>query len=111
MIAAAFICLSATVVDGDTIRCANIEDANGRVRLARIDAPEMRDSGGQAAKTALERLIAKREVRCEHIDADPREPGFQARDRYGRVVARCYVGAVDLGETLIAGGYARRWGE
>ena len=110
MIGTAFLCLAATAVDGDTLRCANIEDANGRVRLARIDAPEMREPGGSAAKEALAALIAGREVRCEHVDATPRAPGFQDRDRFGRVVARYSVGGEDLGERMIALGHARWWG-
>jgi len=110
MIEAAFLCVAAVAVDGDTLRCSNIADANGRVRLARIDAPEMREPDGSAAKEALAALISGREVRCEHVDATPRTPGFQDRDRFGRVVARCYVDGKDLGEAMISRGHARRWG-
>ena len=104
-----FACAMAVAVDGDTLRCTNIEDANGRVRLARIDAPEMREQGGEEAKRELEQLIAGRAVTCKHVDADPRREGFQDRDPFGRVVARCFVGDVDLQAALLEGGHAEVW--
>ncbi|WJY24627.1 thermonuclease family protein [Alteriqipengyuania flavescens] len=104
-----FFCLSAVVVDGDTLRCANVADANGRVRLARIDAPERGETGFAEAGDALAAMIAGRQVRCELVDADPRINGFQERDRFGRPVARCATDQGDLGERLLARGHARRW--
>jgi len=70
-----FICAIASVVDGDTIRCANVEEQNGRVRLARINGPELRRPGGEEAKAALQAMITG-PVTCEHVDADPRKEGF-----------------------------------
>ena len=104
-----FLCMTATVVDGDTLRCANVEDANGRVRLARIDTPERGDEGFNEARAALAGMIASREVSSELADADPRRSGFQARDPFGRPVAFCRTNAGDLGERLVASGLARRW--
>ena len=104
-----FICLAAVAVDGDTLRCSNIDGANGRVRLAAIDAPEMRDPGGAEAQEALAAMIKRRKVRCEQVDALPRTPGFQDRDPYGRIVARCAAGGADLGASLLASGAARQW--
>ena len=57
----------------------------------------------------LPRLIAAGPLRCTVIDADPRAPGFQKTDRYGRPVARCRAGGRDLGAAQLAGGFARRW--
>ena len=108
MTALIFLCATAMAVDGDTLRCANIESANGRVRLARIDAPEMREDAGRQAKAALAAMLDG-PVRCRQIDADPRIPGYQHRDRYGRIVARCTVNGVDLGAQLIGSGHAVRW--
>lgn len=88
------------VVDGDTL-----EVAGQRVRLFGIDAPEQetcrRASGaewhcGWAASVELEALIGGRPVRCEGGE----------RDRYGRLVARCWVGQVDLGGALVVRGLA-----
>ena len=109
MSALAFLCAAALVVDGDTLRCANIEAAGGRVRLARIDAAEMSEAGGVEAKRALQALIAGRAVRCLQIDASPFRDGFQATDRYGRIVARCSVAGRDLGAAMIANGFAEQW--
>ena len=103
-----FACLAAVAVDGDTLRCANIADANGRVRLARIDAPEMSTPGGEPAKRALQAMLTGK-VTCELIDASPMRSGFQERDPYGRMVARCRVGGKDLGEAMKANGFAKVW--
>lgn len=97
------------MVDGDTLRCANVEEANGRVRLARIDAPERGEPGHQEASDALAALINGREVMCQQVDATPRLAGFQEHDRYGRVVAFCRVGSVDLGSAQVDRGLAVKW--
>lgn len=104
-----FLCLAAVVVDGDTLRCRNLEDANGRVRLAHIDAPERGEAGFDEANRALAALIDGKEVRCELVDADPRTEGFQDRDKFGRPVARCSAGGVDVGAAMVAKGKARKW--
>ena len=94
----------ATVQDGDTIIVA------GRtVRLQGIDAPEMGQSCddaagkpwrcGQAAAWALDRIIAGRIVTCQQDARD-------AEDRYGRALAICRAGSIDIGEWIIAAGYA-----
>ena len=104
-----FLCVAAVAIDGDTLRCSNISDAGGRVRIARIDAPEMRDDGGAAAKAAMARLIAGRAVHCVAIDADPRMKGDQPRDRFGRIVARCRAGGQDLGNAMLLAGLVDIW--
>lgn len=104
-----FACLAAIAVDGDTLKCRNLPEQGGRVRIARIDAPERGRDGAVEAKAALARLIDGRKVTCELVDADPRVKGFQARDRFGRPVARCSAGGVDLGRALLAAGHAVRW--
>ncbi|WP_422058636.1 thermonuclease family protein [Sphingomonas sp.] len=109
-----FLCAAAIAVDGDTLRCGGI----GRVRLARIDAPELhgcpprrRCAPGdpRASRDNLARLIAAGPVRCRVVDANPFETGFQRTDRYGRPVARCSVGGHDLGDAQLRGGHAVRW--
>lgn len=109
MPALSFLCLAAVVVDGDTLRCSNVTDAGGRVRIARIDAPERGDPRGPAATAALTRMIAGHKVICTAIDADPRIAGYQPRDRFGRIVARCRAGDKDLGAAMIASGHAGVW--
>lgn len=109
MMSLLFACLAAVAVDGDTLRCQNVADANGRVRLARIDTPERGEPGFDEATQALAQLIDGEDVTCELVDADPRIAGFQSRDRFGRPVARCSAGSVDLGETMLARSLAKRW--
>ncbi len=90
----------ASVIDGDTI-----EVAGQRIRLHGIDAPESRQlcrrdgkhwRCGRNAASALAEMIGRRPVNCE-------EPG---RDRYKRIVAKCAVEGVDLGEWMVSQGWA-----
>lgn len=87
---------AATVSDGDGLRL------NGeRIRLQGVDAFELHQTCGtgpcgQAARDALQRLVAGRHVACEPVDTD----------RYGRTIAYCYVDGVDLGEQLVLQGHA-----
>lgn len=114
-----FLCAAALAIDGDTLRCSNIEAARGRVRLARIDAPELpghcrsgRDCAqgdGVKSRDGLARLIRGTPVKCRQVDASPRNTGFQSHDPYGRIVARCSVGGRDLGDAMLSARLARRW--
>lgn len=100
-IAAALVCASPVAVDGDTLRCAA-----GPVRLLGIDAPELPGhcrrgrvctvGDGFASRAALARLIAGRTVLCRGT----------ARDAYGRVLARCSAGGVDLSCAMVSAGRA-----
>lgn len=92
---------SASVIDGDTI-----EIHGQRIRLHGIDAPEGQQEcvdlngaswrcGQQAALKLLDH-IGRSTLRCE-----PRD-----RDRYGRIVATCFLGAEDLSRWMIANGWA-----
>jgi endonuclease YncB( thermonuclease family) len=91
----------ARVVDGDTIRLAGT-----RVRLVGIDAPELaqtctRPDGhewrcGAAARTEMARLVAGGTVACR----------ASGRDVYGRPLADCHVGDVDLGRAMVVAGLA-----
>jgi endonuclease YncB( thermonuclease family) len=94
----------ASVVDGDTL-----EVHGKRIRLWGIDAPESSqlcrgdDSEqyrcGAKAANELDAFIARRSVSCEPV----------GRDVYGRTVATCSVGGVDLSEWLVRGGLALDW--
>jgi endonuclease YncB( thermonuclease family) len=96
---------TARVVDGDTL---DLEKAGARtrIRLHAMDAPEARqvcrdDVGrrygcGAEAADALRRLSHGHELRCE-----PRYP-----DRYGRIVATCFLGTVDVGRRMVQLGEA-----
>lgn len=88
------------VLDGDTIRIAGVN-----YRLHGIDAPEkaqvcQRDGRdwlcGQAAAAYLRGLVRGKAVTCKEKD----------RDRYGRVVAVCQAGGLDLNRAMVRAGLA-----
>ena len=92
----------ARIIDGDTLALGPIH-----IRLASIDAPEMRqtctDGGGVdyacgwSAKTALADLINDARVTCRSVGLDI----------YGRQVAVCRTHAIpDLGAEMVRRGWA-----
>jgi len=93
-LAAATAIAEVRVIDGDTF-----ETDSERVRLFGIDAPESDQPGGAQATAALRGFIGKVDPRCTEVD----------RDRYGRMVALCSVGGVDLSLAMVRAGYAVAW--
>jgi endonuclease YncB( thermonuclease family) len=91
----------ARVIDGDTI-----DIAGERVRLEGIDAPETAqtcpggDAGtwacGKGAAKALRKLVAGQEVGCRR----------RGTDKYGRVLAVCFVAGRDINAQMVRDGYA-----
>ena len=91
----------ARVIDGDTI-----EIAGNRIRLEGIDAPEAGQTCqnakaetwdcGNAATRVLVDLTQYRSVECK----------VQGLDKYGRILAICYVGGVDINAEMVKRGYA-----
>jgi endonuclease YncB( thermonuclease family) len=77
--------------DGDSLCVAIGPDASDwvEVRLADFYAPELHEAGGEAAKAALSRIALGRTVSCA---AEHRS--------YDRVVARCALDGVSLGDRL-----------
>ncbi len=89
------------VIDGDTF------DVGGtRVRLHGVDAPESKQTCqteqgvawgcGQWVNAQVRGLFEGKRARCTAVDTD----------RYGRVVAKCAVNGVDMGEEIVASGLA-----
>lgn len=92
------------VNDGDTITLSG-----ERIRLRGIDAPEYAQACqlhgadyacGLRAREALVALIAGKAVTCEGGE----------RDRYGRLLAVCQAGDVDLNRALVEAGWAVAYG-
>lgn len=91
----------ARVIDGDSL-----EVAGEAIRLNGIDAPEARQTCrdafgedyacGQSAARALQRLVEGRTVTCRTLE----------RDRYGRRIAVCEAGGVELNRAMVEGGWA-----
>jgi endonuclease YncB( thermonuclease family) len=94
----------ASVIDGDTL-----EIRGTRIRLCGIDAPEstqlcrgddsLQYRCGAKAANDLDAFIDRRPVSCVPVSLD----------QYGRTVASCAVGGVDLGEWLVRNGHALDW--
>ena len=80
-----------TVVDGDTIH------VDGKtLRLLGIDAPPAGTPAGKRATRYLQTLTAGQDVRCE---TDGRQTG-------ANIQARCFIGAVDIGQVMMLSGNA-----
>jgi endonuclease YncB( thermonuclease family) len=62
-----------------------------------MDAPELTQPGGWKARSHLIGLAGGREVAVEPV----------ALDCYGRIVARVWLGSIDLSERMVRDGFAR----
>jgi endonuclease YncB( thermonuclease family) len=85
------------VTDGDTVW---VRPAGGgrpvKLRLAGIDAPEICQAGGRAARAALAGRVAGRTVVV----------ATQGRDDYGRAVATVQLDGQDVAGWMVAQGHA-----
>ena len=90
----------AYITDGDTIKI------NGKkIRLHGIDTPEIEQyclnqkkeqyPCGKSAKDFLKKIIKNKEIKCLKNDID----------RYGRIVATCYIGEKDLNGLIVESGW------
>ena len=89
-----------SVIDGDTV------DVDGnRIRLNGIDAPESSQTCNMAGETYrcglhaeefLRQIIGSGQLDCKPL----------TKDRYGRIVATCWLDGRDLGMTMVANGWA-----
>lgn len=84
------------VTDGDTLTLLTDGKEQIKVRLAEIDTPESRQPYGSRAKQALSDLAFGKQARLAATE----------KDRYGRTVARVYVGIVDVNAELVRQGAA-----
>jgi endonuclease YncB( thermonuclease family) len=92
---------SVQVVDGDSLRKGDTD-----IRLFGIDAPEYRQSCrdkhgseyscGKQSANALRGLVQGQEVSCTSVETD----------RYGRAVAVCKIGDLDINGEMVRLGWA-----
>ena len=85
------------VVDGDTV---HVRPLNGgavrKIRIIGMDAPEICQSGGVAARQALQARVLKRSVTVR----------LQGVDDYGRDLATVYLSREDVGQWMVLRGHA-----
>lgn len=90
----------ASVADGDSLSVSGI-----RVRLFGIDAPELAQNCydgetvvacGEMAKAQLQAMIGSSQVSCSG----------KSTDSFGRMVAVCRIGNLDLGLAMVEAGWA-----
>ena len=84
------------VQDGDTIEVLDSVNANHRIRLLGIDAPEMAQAFGTRSGQNLSQAIFNKVVRIEWFK----------HDRYGRIVGRVILGSQDVCLEQIRAGMA-----
>lgn len=84
------------VVDGDTLVVVDSGGARHRLRLWAIDAPESKQSFGEASRRHLAEHVGGKLVRVEVVNTD----------RYGRLVAVVYVGDENENLMQVQDGYA-----
>lgn len=92
---------AAEIVDGDTLKIGA-----ATIRLQGIDAPESRQNCtdrqgdewtcGRSATQALAKLAASTTVHCDPV----------GKDGYGRTLAFCKAGTVDINRRLVSDGWA-----
>jgi endonuclease YncB( thermonuclease family) len=83
------------ITDGDTLTIL-MDSKQYKIRLAEIDTPERNQPYGSKAKDVLSDLVFNKEVKAEVQDVD----------RYGRYVARIYVGELDVSREMVRLGAA-----
>lgn len=82
--------------DGDSVRATDRHGQRHKIRLAYIDAPELQQAHGMAARDALRRLIDGQQVEVAVLDTD----------QYGREVAQIRLHGRDINLAQIEEGHA-----
>jgi endonuclease YncB( thermonuclease family) len=84
------------ITDGDTLTLLTPANAQLKIRLAEIDAPESGQPWGNKSKAMLSELAFGKQARLVITD----------KDRNGRFVARVYVGSTDVNAEMVRRGGA-----
>lgn len=84
------------ITDGDTLTLLDDGNNTVKIRLAEIDAPEKKQPFGARSKESLSDLCYDKAATAD----------IQAKDRYGRTVARIKCDGVDANAAQISRGMA-----
>jgi endonuclease YncB( thermonuclease family) len=84
------------VHDGDTITVLDDDEEQHRIRMASIDAPELGQPYGRAARQELADLVAGKMVEIEPTDTD----------RYGRTIAVVLLNSGNVNREMVSRGVA-----
>ncbi len=87
------------IADGDTLTILDGANAQHKIRLAGIDAPEKKQAFGTKSREALAAKVFGKAVRIDVIDVD----------RYRREVGRIYVGDRFINLEMVRDGFAWRY--
>lgn len=95
-IARSFTATLIRVIDGDSLIVRDRSGKKHRLRLAGIDAPESRQTGGQAATKKLRKILGRERLRVSSGKTD----------RYKRLIAHIRVGDQDVSLLMLSAGMA-----
>jgi micrococcal nuclease len=85
-----------SVHDGDTVVCLDDHDAQQKVRLSGIDAPEIGQAFGTKSRDALRSRVMRKSVAVHQ----------HGQDQYGRTLATLEIEGDDVAEWMVAAGMA-----
>ena len=89
------------IADGDTITVLDGSNAQHRIRLQGIDAPESHQAFGTQSKKNLSDMIFDREVTIE----------YEKTDQYGRIVGKILLDGKDINLEQVKAGMAWHYKE
>ena len=94
-------------VDGDTLLClidlGFYTHKEERLRLARIDTPELRGAEKERGKE-VKRIVTERYPKDTIIEVDSKK-----RDNYGRFIAELYFEGQSINQWLLDNGHAEEY--
>lgn len=90
------LCLIVFVGDGDSLSARCGAQPMQRVRIAAIDAPELRQAWGRPARSHLIRLCLRQQARIT----------AQGHDKYGRLLAQVSCAGQDAAQAQVVAGLA-----
>lgn len=84
------------VTDGDTITVLDASNAQYKIRLSGIDAPEKKQDFGNVSKQSLSDMVFNKQVSVE----------WTKEDRYGRILGKVLLAGADINLKQVKAGMA-----